>query len=313
MSRQPSYPLASAARVSMEATFAAGEHSPSPGQWLAIEDYLRCAERAANGDLSPAVYVSAIPAGTGKSVAVAAFAASVVASPAHGHVGVLIAVNRLAEARDMADSLASVRAAVWVEVGKAAKNDLEPLGGAVDANAAQIVVTTQESLKGALRLTGSFARVTRYHFDGRRRQVVLWDEAVAFNRPVVLNGDAVGNLAGAMRSQSPEAATALKQFALDLDQAPPGACPVPDFGKLGVDWAQLEADARSDDEATQARALSVIAGECGHVIRTNAKATSLVTYVPNFQQAYCRSWSRMPLRQRESITRLTTKWPRPCR
>lgn len=280
MSLHPSYPLASAARASMETTFAGGEHTPSPDQWLAIDDYLRCAERAANGDLSPAVYVSAIPAGTGKSVAVAAFAASVVASPAHGHVGVLVAVNRLAEARDMADALASVRSALWVEVGKAAKGELQPLGGAVDGDAAQIVVTTQESLKGALRLTGSFDKVRRYHFGGRRRQVVLWDESVAFNRPVVLNGDAVGNLAGPTRAQSPEAAMALKQFALDLDQAPIGACPVPDFGKMGVDWSQLEADARSDDEATQARALSVIAGECGHIMRTNAKATSLVTYVP---------------------------------
>ena len=274
------YPLAAAARVSMEATFALGEHAPDAGQWAAIDDYLHCAERAANDDLAKAVYVSAIPAGTGKSVAVAAFASAVVASESHRHVGVLIAVNRLSEARDMAEALSGVHPSLWLEVGKAARGELQPLGGAPDADLAQIILTTHESLRGAVRHQGDFNKVGRYYFNGRRRQVVLWDEAVAFNRPVVLDGDSVGALARGMRAQSEEAARAIKQFAIDLDVAPVGACLVPDFTKLGVDWDRLESDARTDEEASQARALSIIAGESGHVMRTNAKATSLVTYVP---------------------------------
>ena len=278
MSAMPT--LATIARLAMQETFSQGDHAPNQNQWDAIDDYLRCAEKAANGYLSRSVYVSAIPAGTGKSVAVAALASAVVGSARHRHVGVLVAVNRLSEIRDMADALIGIHPSLWIEVGLAARSELQPMGGAADADSAQVIITTHESLRGAVRHCGDFNQVSKYYFNGRRRQVVLWDEAVSFNRPVVLDGDSVGALARGMRAQSEEAARAVKQFALDLDAAPVGACRVPDFTRLGVDWDRLEADARTDEEASQARALSIIAGESGHVMRTNARATSLVTYVP---------------------------------
>lgn len=276
----PMLSLAATARLSMQETFSQGAHAPNANQWSAIDDYLRCAERAAHGDLSRSVYVSAIPAGTGKSVAVAAISTAIVGSERHRHVAVLIAVNRLSELCDMADALIGIHSSLWIEVGLASRTELQPMGGAADADTAQVILTTHESLRGAVRHCGDFNQVSKYYFNGRRRQVVLWDEQISMNRPVVLDGDSVGALARGMRAQSEEAARAVKQFALDLDAAPVGACRVPDFSRLGIDWDQLEADARTDEEASQARALSIIAGESGHVMRTNARATSLVTYVP---------------------------------
>ena len=276
--------LAETARADMERVFATGEragkHRPSPPQWAAIVDYLEHAEMAADGNLKLAVYLSAIPCGTGKSVAVASFSRAVAQSADHDGVGVLIAVNRLSEARDMADALKDQRAKLCLIVGKTSAGDMQPLGGHLEADAAQIVITTHAALKETLRRTRDFNRTERYFYRGARRRVVMHDEAIAFNRPVVLDGDAVLKLAAALRRQSPDAVAALKRWSSDLEEHRGGLCAVPDFMALGVDFARLEQDADSDDQAAQARALSIISGEAGHVLRSNAKASNLVTYIP---------------------------------
>jgi len=272
--------LAAAARADMEGIFRAGGHRPSAAQWDAIDDYLKHAERAADGCLKLAVYLSAIPPGTGKSVAVAAIARAIARSADHDGVGVLIAVNRLSEARDMADALKDQKAKLCLIVGRNSAPEMQPLGGHLEPGLAQIVLTTQSALKETLRQSKDFNAAQRYFYRGERRQVVLWDEAIAFNRPVVLDSDAVVKLAGALRRQSPDAAAALKRWSSDLDSNPAGICAVPDFVGLGVDFMRLEQDADTDEQAAQARALSIISGETGHILRTNSNAASLVTYVP---------------------------------
>ena len=64
--------------------------------------------------------------------------------------------------------------------------------------------------------------------------MVTWDEAFAFNRPVVLDADTVLGLAKSMRRQSDEAATTLNRWSLEVDTLT-GLCAVPDFEGLGVD------------------------------------------------------------------------------
>lgn len=277
--------LAEAARADMERVFAKGGHRPSPVQWAAIDDYLQHAEWAADGDLKLAVHLSSIPPGTGKSVAVASFGRAIARSADHDSVGVLILVNRLSEARDMAgaDGLECVRDKLCLVTGQKSAAEMQLLGDHLEADAAQIVITTQAAFKETLRRTKDFHTTARYFYRGQRRRVVLWDEALAFNRPVVLDGDAVLRLAAPLRRQSPEAARALIRWAADLDDHPAGTCAVPDFAALGVDFARLAEEADSDDQGAQARALAIISGEAGHVLRSNAatRASSLVTYVPD--------------------------------
>jgi hypothetical protein len=94
--------LADTAYANLTSFFGSVGHTPSDQQWAAIRDLLDHLERAANGALPTALYVSAIPAGTGKSQSVAAFARALMASPDHAGVGMLVLVNRIAEAADMA-------------------------------------------------------------------------------------------------------------------------------------------------------------------------------------------------------------------
>ena len=271
--------LAQTAHASLVDFFASVEHTPSAEQWDAIRDLLDHLERAAHRSLGQAVYLSAIPAGCGKSASLAAFARALMNDPAYAGTGILITCNRVAEVRDMAEALAPHRDKLCIIVGKANPVVLA-MGGHETADQAQCVISTQAALKESLKAPGTFDQAQRFHYRGARRDVVCWDEAIAFNRPVVLDADTVVSVAKAMRRQSPEAADALHDWTAALNKVPQGMCETPDFEALGIDFRRLE-DAVSDHDelATQARALAVLSGKSGWVKRDNA-GSSLITHVP---------------------------------
>ena len=275
----PLVSLAETAHTSLIAKFHEWGHHPSADQWEAILDLLDHLETAANHDLEQAVYVSAIPAGCGKSASLVAFTKALASSPAYAGTGVLIACNRVTEVHDMATALQSHRGKLCVIVGRGNPATLA-LGDHSEAGEAQIVVCTQASLKETMKATRFFERAQRFHFRGARRDVVCWDEAVAFNRPVTLDADTVGDLAKLMRRQAPEAAVAVKEWSLAIDRHPTGPCAVPDFKALGVCFHRLEEDAADrDDLVAQVKALRVSSGGTGWVLKGNL-GSSLVSHVP---------------------------------
>ena len=275
--------LAEIARADMERTFSEGSHRPSPNQWAAIMDYLGTVEMLASKSViteaDRVLYLSAIPAGTGKTVAVAAITRAIASSAAHEDVGVLIAVNRITEAVEMAETLGSHKAKLCVVSGRKSAPQFAKLQGHTSANGAQVVITTQAALKEILRRTRDrdFEQAPGYFYRGQRRRVILHDEQIAFNRPVVLDSDTAVNLAKVMGRQSRDAASALKSWCGEIDRLPRGIYPVPDFRGMGVDFEQLE-DA-DEDIAAQARALSILSGEQAYV-HPSSLSSSLVTHVP---------------------------------
>jgi hypothetical protein len=271
--------LAATARASLVSLFGGAGHRPSTDQWAAVDDLLQHMERAAHGELQRAVYVSAIPAGTAKSTSIAAFAKALMSDPEHAETGMLITCCRVEECAAMAEALRDHRSKLCIIVGRANTSVLA-MGDHTEANAAQVVVSTQAALRQTLKATERFADAGRYHYRGQRRAVLCWDESISFHRPVVLDGDTVGSLSKAMRRQSGEAANALLEWAAVLARAPTGRCAVPDFAGMGVDWFRLEDDVSDRDElVAQAAALTVISGGAGWVLRDNLQS-ALVTHVP---------------------------------
>lgn len=273
--------LADTAHRSLVDLFAQRGHRPSEEQWAAILDLLDALEMAAHNALETALYISAIPAGTGKTASILEFTKALLNDPAHENKGVLIAVNRVEEVRYIAKELAVHRGKLCVIVGRTHTDVLE-MAGHADAGRAQVVVTTQAALKETLRTCRDFHHATRYHYRGERRAVTVWDEQFAFNKPVMIDADAVSGLTREMRRQSPEAATALREWGVTLDRTPaPGECAVPDFAAMGVDFHQLEEAVSDRDElVAQTKALAVISGGTGWVLRENAGATSMVSHIP---------------------------------
>jgi hypothetical protein len=158
--------------------FIRADHRPSREQWSAIRDLLGHLERAADNTLDEAVYVSPIPAGTGKSCSIAAFAFALMDSGAYADTGMLITVNRIAEAKDMAEALRGYRDRLCVHTSDPAVNEL---GHHTHAAAAQVCVSTQAALKLTLKaLAGApFGAASRFHYRGARRAILCWDESFA--------------------------------------------------------------------------------------------------------------------------------------
>jgi hypothetical protein len=129
--------LADIAYADLTAFFASVGHSPSSEQWAAIRDLLDHLERAANDQLSTALYVSAIPAGAGKSQSLAAFARALMANPNHDDVGMLVLVNRIAEAKDLATWLQHWRRKLCIYTSDL---DVNALGEHETANKAQLCI-----------------------------------------------------------------------------------------------------------------------------------------------------------------------------
>jgi hypothetical protein len=200
-------------------------------------------------------------------------------NPTHEGTGMLILVNRITEAADMAAALQDYRGSLCVYTSDPATN---ALGAHETANDAQVCIATQAALKATLKtLQGApFATASRFHYRSARRAVICWDESFAFNRPVTLDADTVGGLARAMRRQSDEAANALKRWTSDLDLHPGGRCSVPDFEGLGIDFRQLEDDVGDQDMlVAQAKALAVVSGDEGYVTRQGS-ASVMITHYP---------------------------------
>lgn len=265
----------------LRASFEGFGHQPAPLQWEAIRDLLDHLMQAADGTLPPAVYLSTLPAGTGKSTTLQGFAGGLCNRPEYAHVGMLIACHRIEEVRAMAEALKGHRKSLCVIIGKGAANEeVIALGGQKSANDAQIVLTTQAFLTRALQGQKSFEEAHQYHYQGQKRAVVCWDEAFAFNHPVVIDGDAISSLTTAIRKQSDAAATALKRWVVAMDDAlkEPALVTVPDFEELGLDFSRLEEEVSETADLPQAIALRALSGGKGWLIPGTFGAAALVTH-----------------------------------
>jgi hypothetical protein len=183
--------LAAIAYERVQAAFAGFGHIPSAEQLDAIRDLLDHLELAANNTLpvrhngQPQAYVSSIPPGTGKSCSIATFTNVLLEDRTRDDCGILILVSRIAEARDMAKQLAAHKARLCVSTSDDAVNTMGDIPKE-DIKLAQAVITTQEALRRAVRRAGRDVSKVDCMFYGKvRRRVVVWDETLSFQRPVV--------------------------------------------------------------------------------------------------------------------------------
>ncbi len=279
--------LADTAYRRVQAAFAGFQptlHVPSQDQLDAIRDLLDTLEAAADGRLSRHAHVSAIPPGTGKSVSILTFASTLCESPDHDDVGMLILVNRIAEAQDMAEALVRHRNHLCVLTSDWKVN---LLGDYDTADKAQLLVTTQERMRRALKsLDGPFDSATTFTYRGARRAVVAWDEQLAFNRPIVLDPNGAEALLPTLQKHDwRQAHERLVQWSWECKDAEDDATvEVPDFGE-DVPWGDLEEAVQDDDNLTAlAHALRVISGERVRVKRVG-KRSVLITHYPELPRS----------------------------
>ncbi len=262
------------------ASFRPTPHVPSQAQLDAIRDLLDALEAAAEGRLSHHAHVSAIPPGTGKSVSIQTFAATLCDAPDRADVGMLILVNRINEARDMADALVGYWDHLCVLTSDFRVNSM---GAHAVADTAQLLLTTQERLRRTLKsLHGlPFEAAATLTYLGARRAVVAWDEQLAFNRPIVLDPNKAAALLPTLQAYNwRHAYECLNRWSWECKDTEDGTTiEVPDFG-AEMPWEELEEAVKEDDKLTSlAQSLRVVSGDLARVRRSGERSV-VVTHYP---------------------------------
>lgn len=201
-------PLAKASLTSQYSFFESKGHSPSRDMWEALAASTSVLERMSNNDCPPRVYLSSLDPGVGKTQAIVHFLRSLLASPEHRNVGVLVCIGRLDEVE-----------ALTTEVGLSQEDfavltsnkEINGLGNAY-SNTAQVLFTTHAMVESRSRGL-SFTEADELWFAGRPRSVRIWDEAMLPGRSLTLKRDDIAALRGPLRLLSPDLGSLLD----DLD------------------------------------------------------------------------------------------------
>ena len=220
-------------------------------------------EAMARGEAGKKFLLSSLPMGMGKTTAVAETVVAMLDDPTYTNVGILILVNQLnlivplieRMGLDLDDPRLAVR--VGEDNMKRTKLlfDLNDLGVGSDQKAqrtAQVMISSQQKFvrMAAQPWRKDFEENTFYHYEpekvgeGKRRQVVVWDEAAAPIHPITLMVKQIRDYAGVIYAEErPVAAENLMQWANELESTTTTVSRVPIWGAidelLAMEWDQL--------------------------------------------------------------------------
>ena len=197
----------------------------------------------------------------------------------------LILVGRIKEAEDMAEAMAAYRDRLCVLTSDFRVNSM---GDHRTTDEAQVVVTTQEKLRRAVKAAKAGRPDERFNYLGERRAVISWDEAMSFNRPVVLDPTKVAGLIDPMLAREAAEGTGKWGSASDclygwvkscIELSSGATTALPDLtGFITLD--DLEGAVGSDERlARVVQDLRVVNGESAKVLRSGDRAV-VVTHFP---------------------------------
>lgn len=268
---EPTWTLADTAEAILRATFEGYDHHPSPAHFEALQDILTTVQAMADEAAEPTVHFSPVSPGIGKSQALQAAARALTVLPDYQDIGMVICVERIEEAADYAKAFAAngIGRSVAIMVSRKSAQTLverstgggEPLlppdtletvalvtaddndaAGLATATERQVLIVTKARVALATRMCG-FRSVAAFHFRGRPRSVVAWDEAFSYGREVAISAYDLGELPKAVDRASPEFAFYLFEMAARLTQTDHNeVIHLPDWSEtFGVTEADVQA------------------------------------------------------------------------
>lgn len=183
----------------------------------------------AEGKLPPQLYLSSLDPGTGKTLLIKHFIKTLLRSPHHEDVAVLVCLSRLEEVEKMWQALEEERREVAIWTGDERCN----AKSTIPANEARVLLTTQQKLEAVCR-GKSFRASTGFHYLGGPRSVRIWDESLLPGKEVFLRTDDLAGLLGYLRHPAPELHAALDRLRDQLRQASGGnTIDVPGIEEMG--------------------------------------------------------------------------------
>lgn len=241
--------LASRALGDLRAEFAGYGHRPSADQWAALEALIATFETLSAGSAEPALYLSALDPGVGKTSAVIAYLKQLMLSPDHRHVGVLLCLYRLDEIERLTSALSGPGRTVAV---KTSDDDLNALSTA-DVDNAQVLIITQQRLE-LLSRGRAFNEARSLFYKGAPRVLRIWDESFLPGRVVTPSSGNVASTLQWLERTHAEASDWMKDLFGRMEDAADGdivSVPMWDFAddgkRLTVAGRPLHRRARDGD------------------------------------------------------------------
>lgn len=175
--------LADRTIASLQRTFRVFGHEPSVAMWDGLKAVAETLDGMASGACDPAVYVSSLDPGVGKTQLVVHFLRELLQSEEHRDVGAIICLSRKDQIRSIVDDASLDKFAVLT-----ADQGVNAIATA-EVNDARVLFTTQQMVEARCQHAGSFASALAFHFNGRVRAVRIWDEAMLPGQPLTVSLD----------------------------------------------------------------------------------------------------------------------------
>lgn len=198
-----------------------GIHFPSDAMWEAIEDVAETIEKMAKGTASKVFYVSSLDPGVGKTQTIIHATKNI-----PSNVGVLICVARLEEIESLQEAMGLSRE----ETGIYTSDEELNLRGAIDADKARVLFTTQQMVDRRLKDGSKFNDLKQFYFRGKPRSVRIWDESMLPGEELTLSVVDLGGIPKLLRRKDQALKDKLLQDAGKISQLSDGSTyQVPDL------------------------------------------------------------------------------------
>lgn len=228
-------PLAVETTKALKGYFAERGHDPSPAMWKALGAAADTMATMAEGRCRPAIYLSSLDPGVGKTTTVICFLRALLASEVHANVAALVCAKRKDQIEAIVNEANLDPGNFAVLTADAQLNAL----GCGSPNEARVLFTTHAMVERRCE-ERRFAKVAAFHFQGQPRAVRIWDEAILPGQTLTISRDALGFMFSPLRGRCPALAEDIEKLFTRLKDVEDGAsiC-LPDLAEAhGVDLNQ---------------------------------------------------------------------------
>ena len=271
--------IADKAIVDLREKFRLRNHYPSETYWDGLRQIARSIEAMAlllhtvpeitsvDSNVDDSLYVSFLPTGMGKTSTLVEAVRILTQTKPLNHVGVIIFLSRCEEIERLANEMALDTGEYAVLVGKG-RDEYNALGRQSDKTNARVLFTTQQMLEARSAGGKRFADIEAFHFQGKRRQVRIWDEAILPSRALVVGQYDISNLLKRFNRENLALTSELKTLFSALESARSSAfVAMPDLQKYDVALENALSWVSDDDDKTAVEALWALSGRTVRVRR----------------------------------------------
>ncbi|ESZ03131.1 MULTISPECIES: hypothetical protein [unclassified Mesorhizobium] len=243
------------------------KHDPNTEQWKGLNEIAKVYEEMAEGRAEKAFYLSSLPTGMGKTSVAVQSTKAMLTDPEFKNVGVIYFLSRLEEIDRLVKDMALKPETFAVLTSD---DTLNALGNPVH-DEARVLFTTQQRLENYSKSGTAFAAMKDLRYNGKPRQVRVWDEAILPSLVLTAGNYALKRLPLELHQRKGDAlkklADEIDDFAHSLKSHIGEYVTMPDIDKTGLDLETFRSYFSYSGDKDIAEALWYLSGHVVNVHR----------------------------------------------